>query len=503
MKSVARRLVAGGLVLAIVFVVLCTAQVPSARADGEAVFEMREVSVFESTRSRHLVRGQSARCETEPNEDVRAYPKLKSKRPLYGVVKFARDYMKPDTGVEYHFVIDESGGTQPAEEPSLLQTLSEAMSGSDSKKAKPTHNTYDRLYFDLNRDLDLTNDPVLKTAKSPPPAAIPTWEAKQKVVFEDLPLKLDFGAELGLREFPVLPRLVISEYEGTDYASLHFIAKTAREGRISIGSRKYDAVMGQRYLISGRLDRRSTTLLLAPAGSRNEREWWWGADELGAMREVNGKYYTASTTPLGDKLIVKEYAGDFGVLEMGAGNRDIEKFKVQGSLRSADTAVAVGRRTGEYGEYEAVQQCRLPVGDYVAALMSFEFGDLRISVSHNYHSDGIPRDMDRKRVYSIKIRKDRPCVLDFSNKPEVMFASPANDQTFKPDDEIEVKAVLTDPELDIMIRDLDDTTRTREETTELANGRKQTYTRQLSLDPIVTITNSAGKVVSEGKMPFG
>jgi len=484
-------------------VLLGTAHGPSARADGEAVFKMREVSVFESTRSQDLVRGQSAQCETEPNEDVIAYPKLKSKRPLYGVIKFARDYMNPETGVEYHFVIDESGGAQPAEEPSLLQTLSDAISGSDGTQAKPTHNTYDRLYFDLNRDLDLTNDPVLKTAKNPPPSAIPTYEAKQKVVFEDLALKLDFGTELGLREFPVLPRLIISEYEGTDYASLYFIAKTAREGRISIGSRKYDAVIGQRYLISGRVDCRSTTLLLAPVGSRNEREWWWGADELGATREVDGKYYTTSSTPLGDKLIVKEYEGDFGLLEMGAGGRDIEKFKVQGSLRSADTAVAVGSRTGDFGEYETVQQCRLPVGDYVAALLSFEFGDLRISVSHNYHSDGIPRDMERKRIYSIKISKDKPCVLDFSNKPEVMFASPAKDQTFKPDDEIEVKAVLTDPELDIMIRDLDDTTRTQEESMELADGRKQTYTKQLSLDPIVTITDSAGKVVSEGKMPFG
>jgi hypothetical protein len=333
MKSITGRLVAGGLTLVGVSVSLGTAQDSPARADGEAVFEMREVSVFKSTRSQDLVRGQSAQCETEPNEDVTAYPELKSKRPWYGVVKFARDYMKPDTGLEFHFVIDESGDTQPAEEPSLLQTLSDAISGSDRKRPKPTRNTYDRLYFDLNRDLDLTNDPVLKTAKSPPPAAIPTWEAKQKIVFEDLALKLDFGAELGFREFPVLPRLMISEYEGTDYASLYFIAKTAREGRISIASRKYDAVVGQRYLISGRLDCRSTTLLLAPVGSRNEREWWWGADELGAMREVDGKYYTTSTTPLGDKLIVKEYEGDFGVLEMGAGGRDIENFKVQATRK--------------------------------------------------------------------------------------------------------------------------------------------------------------------------
>jgi len=471
---------------------------------GERVFEMREVSVFGGSRSRELVSGQYAQCETEPDGDVKAYPNLKSTRPLYGVVKFARDYLQPDSGVEYHFVIDEAGSVPPAkEESSLLKTLSEALKGASDKRSQPTRNTYDRLYFDLNRDLDLTNDPILQPVKDPPSGAIPTWEAKQKVVFEDITLKFDFGAELGSRPFPVLPRLLIREYEGEDYSMLYFIAKTAREGRIHIGTREYDAVLGQTDMITGRFDRRFTTLLLTPVGARNEREWWWGADEVGAMREVEGKYYTTSTTPLGDKLVVKEYEGEFGVLKMGEGGRDIKDFTVRGSLRSKNTALAVGTRKGEYGNYEAVQQCRLPVGEYLASYLTFSFGGLIIGVSGNYHSDGKPRDMERTRVYSIKIQKDKPCVLDFSNKPEVMFASPARDQTFRPDDEIEVKAVLTDPVLDIMIRDLDDTTRKQKESIKLSDGRTRTIERQLSLDPMVTITNSSGKVVSEGKMPFG
>jgi hypothetical protein len=111
--------------------------------------------------------------------------------------------------------------------------------------------------------------------------------------------------------------------------------------------------------------------------------------------------------------------------------------------------------------------------------------------------------MERRRVYAIQIRKDKPFVLDFSNKPEVVFASPAKDQTLKPGDTMRVAAVLTDPGLDIMIRGVNDTGRKQKEVYKLAEGKEHSYERPLALDPKVTITNSSGKQVAEGKMPFG
>jgi hypothetical protein len=98
-------------------------------------------------------------------------------------------------------------------------------------------------------------------------------------------------------------------------------------------------------------------------------------------------------------------------------------------------------------------------------------------------------------VYGLTIRKDQPYVLDFSNKPGVLFASPPRDKTFKPGDEVEVKAVLVDPKLDFMIRGLEDTTRPK------ADG--QTRGSKLSLDPKVLITRANGEKVAEGVMPFG
>ncbi len=82
-------------------------------------------------------------------------------------------------------------------------------------------------------------------------------------------------------------------------------------------------------------------------------------------------------------------------------------------------------------------------------------------------------------------------MLDFSNQPIVMFALPSRDQRFKPGDTVEVKAVLVDPKLDIMIRRLDGPAE---------NGSSR---RLRSLDPKVLITRADGEKVAEGIMPFG
>jgi hypothetical protein len=54
-----------------------------------------------------------------------------------------------------------------------------------------------------------------------------------------------------------------------------------------------------------------------------------------------------------------------------------------------------------------------------------------------------------------------------------------------------------------MIRRLDDSKRTKKEELNVGGGREHSIERPLSLDPTVTITDSSGKNVSEGVMPFG
>lgn len=89
-------------------------------------------------------------------------------------------------------------------------------------------------------------------------------------------------------------------------------------------------------------------------------------------------------------------------------------------------------------------------------------------------------------------------MLDFSNRPEVMFLSPAKGQTFKAGEEVVVETVLTDPVLSTMIRDLDDTS--RKEKHKNGDGFVE---RNLSLAPTVKILDSAGNALASGTMPFG
>ena len=91
-------------------------------------------------------------------------------------------------------------------------------------------------------------------------------------------------------------------------------------------------------------------------------------------------------------------------------------------------------------------------------------------------------------------------MLDFSNKPEVMFACPTNGQRVKAGEALTLKAVLADAKLDIMIRGLDDTSR---KATKGPDGKDLGYERNVSLDPKVRITRANGDLVAEGVMPFG
>ena len=132
------------------------------------------------------------------------------------------------------------------------------------------------------------------------------------------------------------------------------------------------------------------------------------------------------------------------------------------------------------------RRSRVPTGDYLPSYLSIEYGQLRIDLSQNYHADGEYRGgLGLPAVYGIKIRKDKPYVFDFSNEPEVIFASPAKNTRLRLGEALDAKAVLVDPVLNIMIRSVGP-----------LEGKRR-------FQPTATITDSRGKRVAEGKMPFG
>ena len=504
------RVMLASAMLAIVFggvgdLPILTAQVANGEEASEAVFPMQEVEILDQASNRtlfqSLTRGARSETQEEPHEAVKAYPKLKSKKPIYGLVRLAVEPLKKDSGTACYFVIDESGDTpeketakeEPTEEKakeksSILDTLSAALGMKKEEPPAPPKlpeldNTYDRLYFDLNGDLDLTNDPVVIPMKETPEGLVQRYSSiRQCVIFDEISVTMNLGEELGDRPIRLIPRVAVQEYEGKQYKGVQFISAVARQGDIQLGDQTYQATLAQRYLIPGRYDTPFTGLLLR-SGGKPINEHWWGADQLSAMRLLNDVYYTTSATPLGDKLTVKPYKGPMGLFKLDPGDRDIDKMTIQGSLQTKDTVLGLGKSTLFGQATLPVQECQLPAGDYLPNYVTIQYGKLRLGISNNYHADGQPRGADHsKAVYGIRIREDKPFVWDFSTPPTVMFASPAKNQTFKPGDEIEVNGVLIDPKLNIMIRRLSAST---------------------SLDPTVTITNASGKQIAEGPMPFG
>ncbi|NQT04323.1 MAG: hypothetical protein HQ580_20020 [Planctomycetes bacterium] len=393
----------------------------------QLVFNLEEISIFDIDEQivGRFVRGQVSVCEEQPQADVETYPAFKSDKPLYGSVWFAGEYGNKYSGIQYHFAIDESEGTGKG---------------------------YDRLFFDLNRDLDLTNDTLCQSLQNPPDGVELDYEwIEQQVCFDYLNVSFDFGSD-GRRPLENMPRLTISE---KGYSTLAFVTTQAHKSEIDLAGKKYTAYLGHNYQIPGWFNHPSTALHLIPKEDKSSRPSWLGAKQLRSIHKFEGTYYRFSSTPSGDKLIAQPYDGDFGTFKLGSGWRLIFNKQMNGSLLSKDAALAVGKDFTRSFPKEAPRSCRLPVGDYLPAMLHITFGPLRIDISDNYHSDGKPRDRSgNPPVYGIKIRKNKPFVLNFSNKPDVIFASPAADLRLKPGDNLDVKAVLVDPELDIMIRGL-------------------------------------------------
>jgi hypothetical protein len=308
----------------------------------------------------------------------------------------------------------------------------------------------------------------------------------------------DFGST-GKHTVEIIPQLRI--HPG-GRSHLSFIATKARKGEIEINGAMYYVLLGYENYVGRPFDQAGTSFYLIPK-KESQRITIWSGGNIKAMYSIGEKYYHFATTPTGDKLFAHPYKGPLGTFEVGAGGRNVQKTAIQGSLRSEDTAVAVGGEL-ERAWPKPARSCRIPVGDYLPTMLTVTLGRLRIDISENYHTDGRPRGKDfNTRTYGIKIHQDEPYVFDFSNKPDVMFASPARNHRIKLGEMLTVKAVLIDPELDIMIRGLYDTTKKQKHEYVSPDGEKHTYERNLSLDPKVIITRADGQKITEGVMPFG
>lgn len=442
------------------------------QAPGEVIATMKEIPAWEvGERARGTFLDGSYGSVQEQKQGGCTYPDFKSETPLYGQVHFQSVAGNAGSSPTFFLALDHSEG-----------------------KA----DVYDLLYFDENADRNLTNDPPHRARQDLPEAlARKSLSIREQVWFEPVKLTFDFGPA-GPHPVEMMPRLWVYT---SGSKMLNFVPTTVRTGTFAIAGNTYRAFLGYQHWISGRLDQPGTALLLAPESGAPSM--WWGADELRATHLLGRRYYRFSCTPVGDQLFARPYDGKLGVFEVGAGGRDVEKLEMDGSLYSKETAVAVGNTVGKEWP-EPTRRCEIPVGDYYPAIMHISLDSIRLTVSNNYHTDARGRPPDRREtVAGITIREDKPYVLDFSNKPAVVFEQPKEDRRIRPGEELKVEAVLVDPILDIMIRGLDDTSATVKETYKDPDGTERTLQRPKSLDPKVVIKRANGEIVAEGIMPFG
>lgn len=427
----------------------------SAVGAKESIFALEEVPISElAGQMPSLAGGHQATCVREPDPNVRVYPVLKSDKPVYGSAQFGSLFEEKNPALLCYLVADESGGPGTG---------------------------YDRLYVDTNGDRDLSNDAPALPRKDPPEELLLRYTSiAGQVLFENVGIPLPFGSE-GMRPLEVTPRLLLLKGGG---AMLSFVPATVRRGRVQIGGRDYDVILGQRHPFCGWFDHPETAFLINPVAQRTEAPPA-GLGVLMAMLRLSKMYYRFTATPAGDKLIVRRYEGPMGELEIGGGNKfRSADLTVVGSLRSRDAVIGVTEPT-----------CRIPAGDYFFDSVKISHGPFEFAIQQNDHTDGGFRSrLYHSRDCPVAIREGKRFVLDFSNQPQIVFADPPKDHRVKLGERMFVEAVLADPSLDFVVSNFS-----------VASQPAGTSARiqRTVLNPQVTISRSNGEVVDKGSMHYG
>ena len=430
---------------------LSAAGVAEAKA---AEFKLEPFSVleYEGPLAFRLRMGQPVMLENyAPSPEVRAYPPLESEKPMYAEAVFGGHPFGDASGESFHFVLDESGGT-----------------GSG----------YDRLVFDQNGDLDLTNDPVIRKDTDPPASLGIGGFPGAQVVFDA------FEVVLNADKGEVRRQRVIPQYQGfQDQHILFFMAPMGRKGKVRIGSQAFSCVLTQDVIFGGF----DSLWISAYLDDKSQ-----GLDVLGCWPYIDGTFHIRSVDRAGTRLTVRPYTGPLGSFALGAP-----------AGISGDITVGMGWIMGE-GRIIDLKKCpkqgrevQVPVGDYRPIQMAVDHQQTRITL-------GMPApDPSMEKITapaSVKVRETGAVAFRFPRFKHVQFKCANGRARFKPGDEIKIEASISDLETNLVLNGLEDMTK-KEQTLKLPDGTD--YERYASIDPRIVITNAKGERVAQGKMPFG
>jgi len=265
----------------------------------EQVFKLKPTSVFKINPELRLyfARGLWIDTQETPLSEIKAFPKFKSSRPLYGrIVLGDNDDADPSAKRSFAFVLDSTHEDRPL---------------------------YNLLTIDLDRDLDLSNDRIRFPLRRQSPANMLPYPGIQWQAYfppMHIPLQSGDGRE---RSLEIIPRVIVYPQQTT----LSLVTAVANQGMLSIDGRQFRAVLGHSMDIPGWFDHARNTLYLTRADT-GKPFYWQGGDQLKTWHRINGTFYGFSATPIGDQLSVRPYRGPMGTLKIGAGPRKLDRMSL-------------------------------------------------------------------------------------------------------------------------------------------------------------------------------
>jgi len=384
--------------------------------------------------------GQELGCQTEPDADVKKYPPFSSARPLFGSVTLARNELAGEAGTTFHFAIDESAGAATA----LARRL-----------GRRGFYRYDRLYFDFDRDLDLTNDAVMEAAAQiPAEFALAPDERTSSSLFRAIDVALGEDNRGAGRSVALIPLLSMTPQRQPDLLIL--MPRQARQGKIVIGGEPFQVLLSQVGRITGGLDHPLSYVRLTHGETLRDDNWWVGSQWLGAMRRVGDQWYQLSATADGERISVRRYDGLLGALEVHSPHT-AGPAPFSGSLFSkSQVAVPVGQRTFPPAS-QRLKTAQIPVGQYLPLEVTAEVGRTLVRFGMLTQSAMPNETRQRWPAYGVKIDESQACVMRLSTQPRFYFPAPyvfesssPRPQVFRPGDDIRVDAQLIDPQMGLV-----------------------------------------------------
>ena len=378
-------------------------------------------------------------------DQVKGKPALKSEKPIYGQVVFSDEAMgsEGDSIKGILFALDESGGTDKG---------------------------YDTLYLDVNRNLDLSDDPAV-TGK------VTDQGSGKNIQFESA-AKLPYNQITGGSNTNITQMDIQVAQPAEDYTYCSASLNGCWSGEIGSNHGKIpfmladmsgDGVYGTNWELPSEIIKMGDTLQLSLTGDKDfgdandpYQEQYFFSKAV----SVAGKLYVFTPSKSGDKLRVSTYTGP-------AAHLAFKTVPIKKTSLKAKTVLAAGE-TGMYWLPNDGKPMNVPAGKYKIYMAMLEATD---SKGKTWSVQAMPTEKS-----AVSIAKGKTVTMEIGGPIKMSIASDTPDIVIEPGGELKVNLAFTFS------------------TGQNAGGINQIGSQ---IQPKIVLKNTKGKVLDEQTAGFG